>query len=330
MVSRSLRVAGIQVSSQNGLVEENLSNATHLVEQVVRQRAQLILCPELMLTGYTLHRSIWSAAEPIGGPTEIWLERMARVHQVFIGAGYLEADGEDLFNTFTLMEPGGKLAGRVRKHSPGFLEGWFFRSGSEPRVIETALGRLGVGICFDNYTGRFFEEMQAEEIDLLLMPHSSPVPVAFPPIAKAIQRELLDLAPFFSQALGVPAVLVNKAGPNVFRTPLPPLPLPKIRLAFEGGSTICGSDGVPLARLGVKNGVVISDVILDPARKVADRRAYSGYWSVRPRRLPRVCAALHRLLAGLGGASYYWSQRRRHVANLISRREGGGFHEPQA
>src|SRR5207237_529905 len=132
--------------------------------------AELVLCPEFLAPGYSYHPSLWTMAEPCGGPTELWLARMARQHRMYIGASYLEASGDDFFNTFSLMRPDGTVAGRVRKESlPGF-EGWYFQGCSGLKVIETELGRIGIGICHDNCTSRFMRRVSQEQIDLLLMP----------------------------------------------------------------------------------------------------------------------------------------------------------------
>src|SRR5688572_1178229 len=114
---RVLRVAGVQVESRNSDVGANLQRAEALVAVAAERGAELVLCPELMATGYLYHPSIWDVAESQGGPTELWLASMARQRRIYIGASYLEANGEDFFNTFTLMRPDGTVAGRVRKES---------------------------------------------------------------------------------------------------------------------------------------------------------------------------------------------------------------------
>ena len=127
--SRTLRLAAVQAESRDFDVVGNLRRAESLVEAAGERGAELVLCPELLAAGYVYDAALWKAAEPRGGPTESWLARMARRHGIYIGATYLEASGDDFFNTFTLMKPDGSPAGRVRKQSlPGF-EGWFFRAG---------------------------------------------------------------------------------------------------------------------------------------------------------------------------------------------------------
>jgi N-carbamoylputrescine amidase len=118
-----LRVAAVQAISRNGDVEGNLRRATKLVERAATNGAKLVVCPEFLATGYAFEPAIWDAAEAVDGPTERWLRAMAQKHAVTIGASYLEVEGEDFFNTFTLVDPDG-VCGRVARNPfPGSKAG---------------------------------------------------------------------------------------------------------------------------------------------------------------------------------------------------------------
>ncbi|MGH7893947.1 MAG: carbon-nitrogen hydrolase family protein, partial [Candidatus Binatia bacterium] len=231
---RTLRLAAVQVESRNGEVEANLSRAEPLVAEAAARGAQLVLCPELLAAGYLYDESIWEAGEPRDGATETWLRRLATVHHIHLGASYLEAEGDDFYNTFALATPGGAVAGRVRKEAlPGF-EGWYFMSHDGPKVIDTDLGRIAVGICHDNHTARFLRSIAREAPDLLLMPHSAPCALL---LTSLMRESLCEIAPFYARALGIPAILVNKARARS-RSPIPSIPWLRVRFTFPGLSTI--------------------------------------------------------------------------------------------
>lgn len=313
---RKLRVAGIQFESRNLDIQGNLRRAEVQVAVAAERGAKLVLCPEFLAPGYVYDRSIWKAAEPRGGQTELWLARMARQHRLYIGASYLEATGNDFFNTFTLMQPDGEVAGRVRKESlPGF-EGWFVRSCSGPKVIETDMGRIAVGICHDNNTSRFMRHVSQERIDLFLMPHSAPCIRLGPlrPVGEWQREMLRGLGGFYAGAFGVPTVMVNKAAGEDSWSPVPWVPLVQLRFHFVGQSTICDAEGNVCAQLDEQEGVVIADVALDPGRKRQPLRLPSGYWSRRPPRFPRTWAALFRVLERTGKSAYALSRSRRLAA----------------
>jgi len=332
---RTLRVAGVQVESRNLDVQGNLNRAGVQVALAAERGAELVLCPEFLAAGYVYHQSIWDAAEPRGGPTELWLARMARLHRLYIGASYLEATGSDFFNTFTLMKPDGAVAGRVRKGSlPGF-EGWFFRNCSGPKVIETEIGRIAVGICHDNNTARFMRSVGQERIDLVLMPHSGPSIRLGPlPIIGERDRQMLrSLAGFYAGAFGVPTVMVNKAAGEDSWSPVPWVPLARLRFHFVGQSTICDAEGNVCAQLDEEAGVVFAEVVLDPARKRQPLRLPSGYWSRPPPRFPRTFTALFRVLEWAGKGAYALSRSRRLAARETAagcRRESSRLAEPDA
>jgi N-carbamoylputrescine amidase len=92
---RTLRVAAVQMESQNGLVEANLGHATSLMERAVDDGAKLILLPEFMPTGYSFSKALWDGAEPREGATANWLRENSERLGVWLGTSFLEADGED-------------------------------------------------------------------------------------------------------------------------------------------------------------------------------------------------------------------------------------------
>jgi N-carbamoylputrescine amidase len=75
---RTLKVAGVQVESRNLDVPGNLRRAEALVAIAAARGAELVLCPEFLAPGYVYDSSLWDLAETRGGPTELWLARMAR------------------------------------------------------------------------------------------------------------------------------------------------------------------------------------------------------------------------------------------------------------
>ena len=312
---RALRVAGVQVESRNSDVDGNLRRAGVLVAAAAERGAELVLCPEFLATGYLYHRSIWDVAERRGGSTEGWLATMARQHGIYIGASYLEVDGEDFFNTFALMRPDGEVAGRVRKESlPGF-EGWFVRSCSGPKVIETELGRIGVGICWDTSTSRFMRRVSDERIDLLLMPHSAPT-IRLGPLTlsgEADRMMLRGVAEFYASEFGIPTIMANKAAGEDSSSPVPCVPLTRLRFHYVGQSTICTSDGRVVDQLDEQPGVVVADVALGGGGRRSPNVPL-GYWSRPPRRFPKTSAALFQLLEWTGKVAYRIRPSRRWAA----------------
>lgn len=305
--ARTLRVAAVQSVSHVGDVQGNLSRAEQLVAEAAAQGAVLVACPEFLTPGYAWDRALRRYAEPTGGITETWLSTLARRHQIYVGAGYLESDGDDYFNTFTLVAPDGAVSGRVRKESLPAFEGWVFRSSPLPKTFDSPLGRIGVGICNDNHTARFFARMLEERPDVILMPHSAPCP---PVGGKLLRDSVAEIGPFYARELGVPTLCVNKAKARVV-SPVPGILPIRLPLEFPGMSTITDSNGEVRAQLPDREGVIVASVSLNPARKRRPELPNNGYWSRPPSDLPAVLGGVFTRLESMAKRAYERERRQR-------------------
>lgn len=310
-----LRVAAVQMISENGKIATNLAHATFLVEQAAQQGAQVVLLPEFMPTGYCLGDEIWEAAEPTQGPTVSWLKENARQFGVWLGTSFLEAEGKDMFNTFVLANPRGEVAGRVRKQTPAIWEAYFFKGQVSPHAIDTSLGKIGVSICFESLTAEVAATLSKQSVDLVLMPHSYPV---LSHSSGVFRRErmihyLETITPLYASLLGVPIVLANKCG--AWDSPIPGPPLIKnIGSRFPGLSSIVDSDGSVKSRLGDEEGVIVADVTLDPTRKCHSTPPHYGRY-ITPGPPQR---SIIRLIEAMGRLSYSLSSRRKSKALAVS------------
>lgn len=312
----TLRVGAVQMESANGDIEGNLQRATRFLEEAAERGAQLVVLPEFMPTGYIFTREIWDAAEPREGPTVRWLRATSRRLGIWMGTSYLEAEGEDFFNSFVVTGPDGEEAGRVRKQTPAFAEAFFTRGEVGPHVIQTGLGRLGVGICYENQLSYLPRLICSGWVDLLLMPHSAPSPMPNPLFPRrAVEeynRRLKELAPYYARMLGVPVVMVNKCGP--WTSPIPGLPFLTQRSSFPGYTCIAESDGSVLAQLGDEEGVVVEEVRLDPARRKTEIPPARGRWAFP---VPWAMNQF-RLIETTGKVYYALSRERRRRARCLS------------
>lgn len=278
---RKLKVAAAQVRCEPLRTMENLAHAESLIEQAASEGAELVLLPELMPGGYILTEDLWKTAERFDGPSVAWLKRMASRHGIYLGMSFAEADGHDFFNSFVLATPQGRIAGRVRKSPPASVEAYFFRAGTESHVIDTDIGRIGVGICYENLLYERISALYEASVDLVIQPTAAGTPTPVFPIrrkdAAAFDCMLKDSSAFYARALGVPIVMANRCGPLV--TPLPG-GFPAQDTRFPGLSAIADSDGMLKAQLGADEGVICAEVTLDPARKAKQAPKAYGRWAL--------------------------------------------------
>lgn len=266
---RNLKVAAVQLRCEPLRTIENLAHAERLVEQAAAQGAELVLLPELMPGGYILTEEIWSTAEKPEGQSVAWLKRTANRLGVYLGMSYAEVEGSDFYNSFVLATPQGNIAGRVRKSPPASVEAYFFRAGADPHFIDTEIGRIGVGICYENLLYARMAALYEASVDIVLQPTAAGTPTpAFPMRRKdsaAFDCMLKGSTAFYAQALGVPIVMTNRCGPLI--SPLPG-GFPAQNTRFPGLSAVADSDGLLKVQLGSEEGIAVADVVLDPTRKV--------------------------------------------------------------
>src|SRR5215472_2731156 len=265
--ARSLRIAVVQMQSVDHDIDGNLKRATAFAEKAAAQGARLVLFPEFMATGSYLSFDTWDSAEPSQGKTVAWLKSTSKRLGIWMGTSFLEAGGADFYDTFVLTTPEGEEAGRVRKQVPAGPEAYFFRGEVGPHIINTAIGKIGVGICAENYYCFIASQMVQQSADLILMPHASP---DMSQSGGLHSPPGTHLASWYAKKLGIPAVMVNKVG----RSYKPPPN--EIKGFFPGRSAIVDSDGTVRQSMDDKEGVGIADVTLDQSRKTGRSDVCTG------------------------------------------------------
>ncbi|MBA0087413.1 MAG: carbon-nitrogen hydrolase family protein [Acidobacteria bacterium Pan2503] len=265
--ARPLRIAIVQMKSLDHDIDGNLKQATKYADEAAAQGAQFVLFPELMATGSYLSLDTWDSAEPSQGKSVLWLKSTSKRLHIWLGAGFFEASGEDFYDTFVLTAPSGDEAGRVRKQIPAGPEGYFFRGDVGPHVISTPIGKIGVGICAENYYCFAASQFLKDSADFIVMPHSSPDMsngggLPSPPGTR--------IASWYAKKLGVPVAMVNKVG----RSYKPPPN--EINGVFPGRSAIVDSDGTILQSMDDQEGIGIANITLDSGRKTRAGQVCTG------------------------------------------------------
>ena len=146
-----MRVAVAQMEPKLAEKERNLDAALGLLGEAAQQSAQLLVLPECAIPGY-MYDSAEEAlpyAEEIPGPTtEAFEQECARlgVHAI---TGLLERDGDALYNAAILVGPDGLIGSYRKTHLPFLGVDRFVTPGDSLKVYDTAIGRIGLIICYD-------------------------------------------------------------------------------------------------------------------------------------------------------------------------------------
>lgn len=169
-----LKVALAQVAPQPGDPSANLATAEQQAQRAAAQKADLLILPEMFLSGYAVGRAaVERLAEFDDGPSSERLAVAARKYGLGIIYGYPERTSESqLFNTVNFLDSDGTLLLKHRKlHFFGEVDRMQFdRSSAMPEVASWRGWNLGLGICYDVEFPEFVRSLALSGADLICVP----------------------------------------------------------------------------------------------------------------------------------------------------------------
>ena len=175
---RNVKVAVTQMScSWNS--EETLAKADRLVRQAARQGAKIILLQELFETPYFCQLQKFEyleLAKPLGeNPAVNHFRKVARELEVVLPVSFFERVGNTQFNSVAVIDADGEILGVYRKtHIPDglpYAEKFYFTPGDTGfQVWDTKYGRIGVGICWDQWFPETARSLALLGAEILLFP----------------------------------------------------------------------------------------------------------------------------------------------------------------
>lgn len=143
--------------AQIGASHDVQGNVRRVVEAIDRLPAsdcpQIAVFPECILTGY-MYSSVEETRDhaiELSGPELGRVAEASRRRASYVVVGFLESCDGQLFNSAAMYSPEGGLLGCYRKvHLPFLGADRFVSPGTAPPpVLETAIGKIGIGICYD-------------------------------------------------------------------------------------------------------------------------------------------------------------------------------------
>jgi nitrilase len=122
--------------------------------------------------GRTMFRRYFESAVDVPGPTVDALGAIARDHAMHLVIGIIERDGGTLYCTVLFFDNQGNLMGKHRKLMPTAMERlvWGMGDGSTMPVFDTAIGKIGAVICWENYMPLLRTTMYSKGIELYCAP----------------------------------------------------------------------------------------------------------------------------------------------------------------
>jgi predicted amidohydrolase len=174
-VTLLLAQSGPKIGDKKG----NLRKIEEQAGKARRKNVDILVFPELQLTGYTMRDEVYNLAEQIPGPSTAKVEKLAREHGVHIVFGMPEESSVKgvLHNTAVFVGPRG-IIGKYRKvHLPThtvFEERRYYRPGQGAPVFETPFGLIGLTICYDLYFPELTRLLALQGAQLIIAISASP------------------------------------------------------------------------------------------------------------------------------------------------------------
>ena len=175
---RNVTIGAVQMQCSSKS-EENLDKSEALVRKAAAVGANVILLPELFELPYFCQErryEYYSYAAPTEkNPAVQRFASVAKELGVVLPISFYEKDGNRLFNSVAMLDADGSLLGVYRKtHIPDdhfYQEKFYFTPGDTGfRVWETAFGRIGVGICWDQWFPETARALALNGAEMLLYP----------------------------------------------------------------------------------------------------------------------------------------------------------------
>ena len=280
---RTISVAAIQTSYGTDM-QANIDKTIDLIRQAASRGAQVILPSELFQGPYfcVSQEEHWFAtAHPWREhPAVVQLQPVAKELGVAIPVSIFEKEGHHYFNSLVMIDADGEALGVYRKShipdGPGYQEKYYFRPGDTGfKVWNTCFGRIGVGICWDQWYPESARAMALLGADILMYPTA---------IGSEPQDESLDTALPWQRAMQghavsnvTPVVAANRIGHET---------VTEVGQTFYGHSFIADHRGDLVEQLKDEEGVLIHTFDLD----FLDQ--YRAAWGFFRDRRPELYAAL--------------------------------------
>ncbi|MBA3430471.1 MAG: amidohydrolase [Actinobacteria bacterium] len=249
-----MRIALAQVDSFLGDLDRNVARTGKFVSEAQEAGADVVVFPELNLTGYSLGRIGHEVyAQPEGRSISFLAARTKAISAV---VGFHEGGrGPRTFNSAAFLEDGKLLHLHRKLYLPTyglFEERKHFSPGQSMRAFDSRYGRMALLICNDAWQPSIPFLAVQDGAEILLVPANSALTDS--PAMLDIERHWKDIIRFYAVMYQCYVVFVNRVGAEG-------------DLSFWGGSHVVDPSGETVASCGPDETVLTVDVDLSAVRR---------------------------------------------------------------
>ncbi|WHY92403.1 carbon-nitrogen hydrolase [Neobacillus cucumis] len=237
-------------------IEANVEYTLEKIKEAAAKGAQIICLQELFnaqYCGQSVDVNLYDTAEPMDSPTLLAMSELAKKLEVVLIVPFYEKAGRGVyFNSAAVYDADGTYLGTTRKnhipHAPQYEEKYYFTPGNTGYpVYETRYGKIGVGICWDEWFPEVARILALQGAEILFYPSA---------IGSDYDNPQLSLRPAWEKAIsahgisnGVFIAASNRVGREKDMT-------------FFGGSFVSNPLGDIMQSLDDQEGILIQKVDL--------------------------------------------------------------------
>ncbi len=155
------------------------ANIKKMETYLKRHRCDIMVFPEMYLTGYSCGDELYRCAESATGHSCRSVLKLAEKYDTYVIFGMAERDEEQhrLYNAAVTAGPDGDLHTYRKMHLADFgpfHEHQFFSKGTEPVLIDTKLGKVGLTICYDIFFPELAKNYALKGAEMVVCISASP------------------------------------------------------------------------------------------------------------------------------------------------------------
>jgi N-carbamoylputrescine amidase len=281
-----IKIGTSQFSCIKDNVKENMNKSLDLASKAASQKVNVFLLQELFQTQYfcsTQNSKFFDLAITFPN-SEIFevFSNFCKYHKIVIPISFFEKYGQNYFNSLVLIDSKGELSDIYRKShipdGPGYNEKFYFTPGNTGfKVFDTEYGKIGCGICWDQWFPECARSMTLLGADMILYPTAIGSEPQDPNLNSKKHWENVMIG--HSAANQIPIISSNRIGEEIEDD---------IKINFYGGSFITDHLGSIQAQMdSVTEGVISHEINVDEIRKF--RQSWGNFRDRRPDLYKKIC-----------------------------------------
>lgn len=234
-----MKIALYQGAGKPARVDENLAIIRDQAFSAAEQGADLIIFPELILSGYNIGQTVQELAQPADGPACQRVSRFARDANIAILYGYPERFDTEVYNSALLIDRNGNTRANYRKtHLFGSYEKSSFKPGDSLLIAELEGLKIGILICYDVEFPEAVRALVNAGADFIAVPTALMVDYC---------RVAEHIVPTRAYESEIFVAYVNRCGSEG-------------DTIYCGRSCLVGPDGRDILRAGISEELLIADI----------------------------------------------------------------------